>query len=144
MKPGDTIEAAIWLNGEETPEQRRKFETDVREEIADACSQNNLMYGPVVFKVLKIGEERVPPVPDHIQGADVRLLVAETEIIGFTMLESGFTFELERHDLERLRTIARNSYAIAHHGATLTDMECDDVINEIGPEAALEKLRQVN
>lgn len=141
MRPGETIEAAIWLNGKETKAMRDRYEHAVRENIREMCFNAGVLYGAVTFTEKRIGDDRVPAPPDHVQGPDVRLLVAETPITGFTLEPPGFASELDSSDLLKLRDIVRTKYALLK-GGTLTDMECDDLINDIGPEAAVDKLRR--
>lgn len=141
MRPGEVIEAAIWLSGKETKAMRDRYEHEVRENIREACFNAGVLYGAVTFTEKRIGEDRVPTPPDHVQGPDVRLLVAETPITGFALQPPGFTSELDRSDLLKLREVVRNKHALLR-GGSLTDMECDDLINDIGPEAAVDKLRR--
>ena len=43
MNIGDVIETAMWIDGRETPEQRRKFEDDVSAALAAAQSESGLI-----------------------------------------------------------------------------------------------------
>lgn len=143
MNLGEVIESSIWLTGKETRRDRLRYETDVRNAIADLCRQESNVYGPVEFRELNPGHEDLKhDVPGHIQGPDVRLLVAQATVTGFVIAPAGFVGELDRADHQRLRKITRNVYAITHNGARLTDMECDDYIEIAGPEAALDTLRR--
>jgi len=141
MRIGDTIEASIWIDGRETREDRMRFEAEVRENMKDACADALVIHGPVTFYELKPGDDRVPEVPDHVQGPDVRLLVAEAHVMCAMpnlMVSRRFVGELDRADHQRLREITRRKYARVYPGSTLTDMEADDYIEEIGPRAAME------
>ncbi|MDJ0896924.1 MAG: hypothetical protein QNJ92_17400 [Alphaproteobacteria bacterium] len=144
MKIGDTIESAAWLTGEETAQDVEQHRTLVREAMDDLCQVQGFRHGPVRFHELKPGDERVPEVPDHIQGLDVRLLVGEAEVTAkrVKLERRPFIGELDRKDLERLRKITRRAHAKARPGETLTDLEVDDIIEQLGPEAALDTLRQ--
>lgn len=143
MRIGDVIESAVWLTGEESPELRKHYETDVAEAIDYLCHENRFLYGPVSFTEKKPGTDRVPEVPDHIHGVNVRLLVAEAEIIGRKPDTSNGSFiaNLDKVDLDRLRTITRNA-RMKLYRERLTDAECDEVIEAIGPDAALDTLRK--
>lgn len=136
MHVGSTIESAIWLTGTEPEHLRDRYERDVRESIAMLCAETGFVHGPVTFTVKQPGDDRVPPVPDHISGPDVRLLVAEAEVVGQgpEVSTRGFVGELDAKDLERLRGIVRRQRP------ELSDVECDDVIEELGPGAALDAL----
>lgn len=99
------------------------------------------------FLEKKPGEDRVPPVPQHIEknAGDlslIRLLTVEAIVDGvYVHTESMLTTNLEPKDLERLRVITRRA-RLKTHPIPLTDAECDEVINELGPEAAVEALEK--
>jgi hypothetical protein len=134
----DVIENAIWITGDEPPEIRKRYEGDVCMSIDELCEEMGWTHGPVKFYTKRPGDERVPPVPDHIQGSKVRLLIGEARIIG-TALEipkGSFVANLDKKDLMRLRLITRMKA-----GRPLSDEECDAIIEEIGPEAALDTIR---
>lgn len=144
MKTGDIVEAAYWLQGTEPEDMISTCKARVIEAIDELCAEKGFVHGPVRFEELPPhSDRRVPDVPDYIQGPDVRLLVAEADIIGPRVIETtrGFIGELDMLDLERLRTITRRAHAQTNAGQVLTDMECDDIIEELGPEAALDALR---
>lgn len=149
MNIGDVIQAAIWIDGTETQEMRQAFERDVTAVVAEGQADHGVVVGPVIWSEKRPGDERVPPVPNHIQGPDVRLLVAEAEVIGLAPpgVGSFVVNELEPDDLERLRRITRRAYetmmtAHGHRGVDrLSDRQCDTIINDLGPEAAMHALR---
>ena len=147
MNIGDVIESSIWLDGTETKEQRHAFEQLVIESITQYCQQNGFIHDHVIFTEKRPGEDRVPSVPKHIEiksGSlpDIRLLVAESIVISKAPSPEGsFVLNLEAKDVQRLRAITRNAYRQISQ-STLTDAECDAVIEEIGPEAAINTLRQ--
>lgn len=144
MKLGDTITASIWLDGRETPAMRAEYEMQVADAMNELCNDKGFRHGPLRFEEkLPKSDPRVPEVPDHIQGPDVRLLIGEADIVGLVVIETGRAFigDLDRLDLERLRHITRKSFVESNPGQILTDMECDDVIEELGPEAAYEAIR---
>lgn len=142
MKPGETLESAIWLDGCETQADLLRFKRDVVDTIEQACISNHLEHGLVRFIEKKPGDDRVPAVPDHIQGLDVRLLVGEADIVGYAPVATtrAFVGELEKKDLDRLRAITREAHRKSNPGKTLTDLECDDVIEALGPDTALRTL----
>ena len=141
MRIGDVIESAIWLTGEESPELKKYYETDVISAIDDVCA--GYIHGPVKFTEKKPGQDRVPEVPDHIQGINVRLLVAEAEVLAPAPETSvgSFVANLDKVDLDRLRDITRQIHK-RFNGTILANSQCDEVIEELGPEAALSTLRQ--
>ena len=144
MKVGDYIESAIWVTGDESPSTRTRYEQDVRQAVADLCSEEGFEYGPITFTEKRPGGDRVPPVPDHVQGSRVRLLVGEALILGSCVVtsEGSFIANLDKKDLMRLRAITRNGLAKHRPDYVMTDSECDQYIEQYGPEAAVETLRK--
>ena len=143
MKPGDIIESAVWLTGDEPQEMRERYKRDVTEAIDYFCHENKFLHGPVTFIEKLPGSERVPAVPDHVQGQRVRLLVAESTITAKAVVapKGSFIANLDKHDLDRLRKITRIAGVKAYR-RIMNDAECDEVIENIGPEAALDTLRR--
>lgn len=144
MKIGEVVESAIWLSGEETTEDRMRFEADVCAAIDILCHEQGFLHGPVVFVEKRPGDDRVPPVPDHIQGIRVRLLVAEAEITARKpeSKPDSFIANLDRKDLVRLRHLTRQAQLRHSPETKLTDADCDKIIEQYGPVAALATLRQ--
>ncbi len=145
MKPGDIFETSIWLCGSETQELKDRFESDLRASLASMALNEGVIIGPLVMAEKRPGEERVPPVPDAIQGLDVRLLVGEAKVVGYEPEASEGTFvaDLEPKDLERLRTILRRVHQSYNPGKPeLTTEKCDEYINRNGPDTALAALRE--
>jgi hypothetical protein len=144
LKIGEVIEAAIWLNGEETHEMRLQFALDLRAGLESTAAENGVAIGPFTETIKRPGDDRVPPVPDNVQGIDVRLLVFEATVIGAALADEGnFIAELEPSDLERLRQIARRAFARLNPDKPPLSIErCDEFINQNGPDIALAALRQ--
>jgi hypothetical protein len=143
MNQGDVIESAIWITGEETEELRQRFKSDVALAIAALCHDEGWLHGPVTFVEKRPGDDMVPPVPNHISGPRVRLLVAEA-IVTDKALETSkgsFVANLDRKDLKRLREITRRKWSDHHSGEILSNDICDKWIEQLGPEAAIETLR---
>ena len=69
MQLGDFIESAIWITGDESKSTRDRYEQEAREAIADLCAEEGFEYGPVTFMEKRPEDDRVPPVPDHVQGS---------------------------------------------------------------------------
>lgn len=142
MQLGDTIETAMWLDGRETKDQREAFEREVRDAITNECRENGFIPGPIVFHVKHPYDDRVPPVPEHIDGPEVRLLVAEATAESFCIetVQSSFISDIEPRDLLRLREITKRS--LAKTGQYINDYEADDIIEALGPIAAEDALRR--
>ena len=145
MRPGDTVHNAIWLTGEEAPWMFEAYKEQVADSITLLCDEQGFLHGPLRWVEKRPGEDGVPDVPDHIQGVDVRLLFGEADILCRKPQVNlrRFVGDLDAKDLERLRQITRQAHAKHNpHSPVLTDPECDDIIEELGPEAALESLRR--
>lgn len=146
MKTGEIAEIAIWLNGEETEEHLRRWKEEEIPAIMKKTEDNyKVRLGPVRFFELQPGQDRVPPVPPSIQGLDVRLLIAEADVIARKKVSEAkaantFVNDLTKSDLGRLRSITRRAHFKAR-GIRLTDKECDAVIDHLGIEIALRNLR---
>lgn len=145
---GDTLEAAIWLDGREKPWERIRFKREIEDELRRVAADRGHVLGPIEWTLKLPGDERVPPVPDGIAGPDVRLLVGEVRIVG-SMIPlkralPGFAHDLEANDLAKLRQITRLQYLKNYPGyPPLTDLQCDTLINDLGPKVAAETLRNI-
>ena len=108
----------------------------------ETARQQNTALTPLRGTEKRPGDDRVPPVPDHIQGPDVLLLVAEADVQVLMGYDPGnFLAELEPRDLGRLRGITRAAYARRYPvRAPLTNPQCDTLINDLGLDAALASL----
>lgn len=147
LRPGDMAEVAVWLTGTETEQQLLHWKTQICEQVKrDTEEQYHVSLGPWHFTEKQVGDDRVPPVPDYIKGPDVRLLVAEAKVGPGRArppikIESGFVHDLTKEDLQKLRALTRKFYAKQSGGVPLTDKDCDQIIEALGPEAALKTLR---
>lgn len=141
MKVGDVLEAAIWITGDEPPGLVDHHKRAVEETIAEENVKRRVLCGPVVWTAKRPEDPRVPAVPKHISGSDVRLLVCEAEILDIAPPPGRFLAELEPKDLALLRSITRIAYERQYPGhERLTDKQCDRLINDLGPEAAVAAL----
>jgi hypothetical protein len=145
VKVGEILELSIWADGHETTEMVAQFYSDVQEAVRQCAERNQLVFAPVQFFEKKPGEDRVPPVPKHVQGPNVRLIVAEALAIGERQVRlTSFLNDLDPIDLKRLRLITRRvHYGLNPDGTKrrLTDAEVDRVIEEYGPQAAADVIR---
>jgi len=144
---GDTLEAAIWLDGRETVLERSRFVLDAEDALYQAGARHGRVLGSVRWSEKRPGDDRVPPVPEHIQGPNVRLLVAEATVVNVVGVERalpGFAHDLELDDLARLRRVTRRQYRREYPDQPeLTDRQCDTLINDLGPAAAVDTLRSL-
>jgi len=135
MRLGDIIESGIWVTGDEPESMRKWYEGQVSEAMCYLASEQGFNLGPVMFTEKHPMDDRVPEVPDHIQGSRVRLLVGEA-VVESVIDRGSFIANLEYEDLQRLRTITRKKA-----GRPLQDWEADQVIDMLGPDAALDTMR---
>lgn len=145
MKPGDVLEASIWLSGTETDHLKARFERDLRASLAEGAEAEGVVMGPLIMTEKKPGEDRVPTPPDGLQGPDVRLLVGEAIVFDYApqTTEGAFVADLEPKDLERLIIILRRVYQHYNPGKPeLSRERCIEYINQNGADAALEALRE--
>ncbi|KKK55923.1 hypothetical protein LCGC14_3069700, partial [marine sediment metagenome] len=113
MKLGDVVTNAIWVTGDESVGLRKRYEQDVTESIDTLCQGMGFIHGLVTFIEKHPESEDVPPVPDHIQGQRVRLLVAESTVVkkALEVIQESFVANLDKKDLAKLRSITRKAYA---------------------------------
>lgn len=145
MKPGDTLATALWYNPEREHEYARARE-GVEEGLRLTAESEGFLLGPVAYESVGPEDPRLPAPPKHMRHS-VKALIGEAEVLCrkpvFRLEERRFVGELERRDLERLRAITRRRHAERFPGADpLSDDACDDIIEEIGPEAAFDALRK--
>lgn len=145
MKAGDHLELAIWLTGTEPEHQIEHWKTVVCVGLfTDAAKLYGLAIAPPEFTIKPVGADRVPPVPSHVSGPDVRLLYAEAKLVPgrpVILRETGFAADLDKDDLAKLRKITRRAHARRHPGDRLNDRQCDQVIEALGPDVAVKTLR---
>ena len=150
MKLGDVVESAIWMDGTETTEQRKSHDQHVTTAINRLCEQEGFICGPITFLEKKPGGDRVPSVPKHIEEtaedfSKIRMLIAESTITKKMPATSkgSFVANLEKKDLKALRKITRKAYAKSY-GMLIGNTKCDEIIEALGPDAALETLRTLH
>jgi hypothetical protein len=160
---GDHITLALWLAGDETPEMLRQFLTeDAQQALTLKADQEGVRLAKPTFEAKLPGDDRVPAVPKWLElklatigrkpvilslvegkepvtyQAPV-LLVAEAMVLGPkpSVRKRGFLADLGIEDLKRLRKRTREIWDNSGVGyRTLTDQECDKLIDEHGPDAA--------
>lgn len=139
MDVGDRLETAFWLTGAESAELLEHHQKEVTANALETLAAFGLLPGPIQWTELLPGVDRVPPVPDHIQGPAVRLLVATVVAVAKVpeTKTRAFVGELEKRDLELLRMFTRRKAQ-----RELSDAECDDWIEQLGPEAAMAAVRK--
>jgi len=135
LKIGDTLESAIWLSGKETAEMLAHCTYEVKEQLETRAEADGIILGPCTAVIKQPGDDRVPVVPDGVSGPDVRLLVYEADVIGIkpVLKVNSFLNDLDAVDLMRLRAITYKAHRLkCPHEPPLTQIECDDIIEERG------------
>ena len=145
VDPGDILQAAMWVSGEETDEQIARFVEDEMSPslLASAQASHVRLHGVLRVSFFKPGDDHVPPVPPEVHGPEVQLLVVEALVVSYTLdgVQSFFTQDLEKPILAQLRNITRSAYAEMSPGhPRLKDEQCDTIINDLGPDVAAESL----
>lgn len=145
MKLGDLVENSIWITGDEPDSLLNRYKRDVTESIDELCEHKGFFHGDVTFYEKRPEDEDVPEVPDHIQGSKVRLLCAESPVIKKRpeKIESSFVHNLDKKDLARLRRLTRVA-SMKYYKRMISNSECDEIIEAIGPEAAIETMRVIH
>lgn len=143
---GMPLETAIWLTGAETEAELERWKQECSAELGGFSLEQEITLTAPAWIEKRPGEDRVPPVPDHISGPNVRLLICEARVAGpakpAILAATGFVADLDARDLARLRDITRRAHANLYPvAALLTDAQCDDVIERLGPDTALKTLR---
>lgn len=145
LKSNDTAQLALWVSDDDPPNLIKEWkEIHAPKAFKDSAEACGVILGPISFHELKPGQDRAGTPPDSAQGINVRLIVAECDIVGLLPqpeAQSLFTYDLERADLENMRLATRRAYGLvlAADGKTLRELrddECDKIINLIGPDAA--------
>lgn len=148
IKVGDTLEIAWWLDGRETTHQINQMkDVDFPAEIKNIENEYGILFAPPNYTIKLPGEDRVPQVPNHIHGPDVRMLVCESMAIANKPKKltqsselTGFTLDLPKDQLQRLRVITRRAY-FRFHGVHISNKNCDQIIEALGPDVAMRTLR---
>ncbi len=142
-KKGDRLEAALWYNPLH-PQEIASAKDGIRKAVQSIAEQYQLIVGPVEWTDFAPGDARIPDPPPHMPRG-VRLMLGEAEVLAQIEAPAApkpFVDDLERVDLVRLRTITRDAYARNYPDApALTDAQCDEVIEQIGPESAMRAVR---
>lgn len=145
IKPGESFETAIWMDGRETKAQFKACINDMCAAFARMAEGHGVVIAQPEFTIKAPGDERVPPVPDDVSGPRVTLLVGEAKIVAWAPQKSpegGFVQQLDAVDRERLRRITRAAHQRANPGdPLLDDAECDAIAEQVGPGAAAKAIK---
>jgi hypothetical protein len=147
IRVGTVLETAIWYDANETPDPVAVSGSQIADAFKYRCKVNRIKVSDVKFTILLPGNPRVPEVPrwlEKIPGAIPRLLLAEVIVLGSLEEDEppGLVSDLDKKDLQRLRAATRRAHRKARpHETTLSDHECDKIINAAGIETVMQELR---
>ena len=146
-KPGAVIDFWFWADGSETPEVLAQFKADMQTAITERAKAHGVLVTPARYIEKRPGDPHVPDVPKHISGPNVRLVGCEATVIGDAqqLKVTSFLADLDPVDLERLRIVTRRAHKHVNPDGSLapiSDEECDRVIEELGPQAAVDVIRR--
>jgi hypothetical protein len=123
---GELVQAALWFNAEHAQE-KDSAKLAITVMLKKFAAGSGCILGPVEWS--EIDDRRVPAPPKHFMGTP-KCLLGSAEILALVPC-STFTDQLGEDDLAALRAATRRNSP--NH---LSDEECDDIINELGPETA--------
>lgn len=138
MKPplGTPMECGLWYNADK-PTERANAKKGVETAFFNTGMAYNVNFGPISYEDVDPLSPRVCAPPDHFQGT-VRCLIGTARVVSYyTPQCSRFTDDLRPHELAEFRRATRDAFMRAG-GFKLSDEECDDWINEVGPDAAVD------
>lgn len=144
LKVGDKVENAVWTTGDEPPGMVEHYKREISWNIAELCCANRVTKSDIEWSEMHPMDDQVPDPPDHVQGSRVRLLVGEAMITGELPAQAPHSFvaNLEHADLVRLRRMTRNTWRKHFpERPMLSNLECDEVIDTLGPDSAVETMR---
>ncbi len=133
-------EAALWYI---SPGGRKNAQKGLEVSFILVAETEGFIFGPISYEEVDPLSPRVPHPPDNMTG-DVMALIGTATVVAQRMEipEKKFTDELLDRDRAAMRDVTRKIFLKG--GTNLTDDECDDIINEYGPEAALEGARRLH
>lgn len=147
MKHGEPVESAFWLDGTEDEELLKGIKGKIVNKLLEQANKHNLTVGKVHFEELDPLSDRVPAVPDHIQGPNVRLLVgwslAQYKPMYGPKYDTPHMDDLTKESRQRLREKTKEMYAKKHpNEPPLTDKEADVFAEQLFPRTAAAELKE--
>lgn len=138
---GETFEAGIWFSN---PLEKSRAEKEIKIAFRQITKTSGIVFSPIVWDILKPGDERVPSPPKEM--IEAKLLVGEAKVRvvpQIQVVERSFVADLDFVDAQRLRQITRTAYReVNPEEPELTDDQCDVVIDELGPGIGEGMIRQ--
>lgn len=141
FRKGDVVESAMWYRN---PKEKKACRLAIMRHISQASEA--MILAPIEWSELSPEHERCPePPPDAERG--IMLLVGEAEVkeIKDVPNKNRFVDQLGPKDLLLIRNITRSIYMGYNQGEdTLSDDECDLLIETMGPDAAVKTMREMH
>jgi len=140
-KKGDFIESAMWFA---TPDEKQECKRSIRKAI-EKCEEAMIL-APVSWAEYSPDHKRCPDPPEGSEHG-ITLLVGEAEVLAIKEPPpvSRFVDNLEHKDLNLLRNITRSAHLKYNPDSDLlTDAQCDQIIESMGPEAAVKTMRAMH
>lgn len=145
---GDEVYGAIWFDPLETGSRLFAAE-QVKKVLDDYARDNNVTLSKPAYREMRPGEPGVPQAPRP----NVLLYYGSARIVAFgsgiSVVPERFSQQIGNDDLQKLRKITREQWARSYKTnpvvglkSWLSDAECDNLVDEMGPETALKILRQ--
>lgn len=132
--PGRTNVVSYWLTGKERPEDINAIKGLLMDQRQDIGRRWGVVFGDPVWKERypqTEGYPLIPLPPPHIQGPDVRLLLAESEVVGrIERVATLMTDHLNKDELERVRSAVKFG-ALANGLGEWSIEDCDEFINTL-------------
>ncbi len=145
---GEELEVAIWYDANEYVDPIKSCSESIGDMIGIMCAGTKDTHGNIDYKILKPGDDRVPPVPRwlaKVKNATPRLLVATTKTKLMDSVHQelpSIVGDLDKKDIARLRVITQRAHHKSYpNNKNLTDYECDQVIDKLGIEIVMEQLK---
>ena len=135
----DISESAMWLTGMETPDQLADVKKAIRTDFSNAQEMHGVLFGPIEYRELHPIDDGCPVPPDWCRGPDVRILVGEAKVLCKAPRYApadGFSKLLDTKTLLDMRAATRRAHKSVNPRGSLTDDQCDAMIDEIGPHTA--------
>ena len=147
MKKGDMAQLAVWYCEEDDQKKIAWWRKEgCAMQMKASADYFRVKLSKVKFYELDPGESNAGHPPEGRQGTNFKLLVGEAEVVADLPQVASKTFvqDLTMKDLALLRNVTRKAYAMHNPQiqVALSDDGCDEVINELGPDAVESLLRQ--
>lgn len=137
---GQPFECAAWFDPA-NPDAHDKTKQSLLIAMTRLQEGAHVVFGEFCWTILEPGDDRVPDPPETAPNG-IQLMLVDAEVVEMrgALADASFITDLDYIDLEILRRLTRKCAAM--HGQTLTDDECDVMIEQIGPKMAEQVLCQ--